>query len=490
MKKNSSYIFQLASTRTILPDEFDLHLDNATDGKQLLHCLQTVRLVPGKRMVCRAHWQDQEVFAKLYFDSRGAKRNCQSEIKGLEALQKHSICAPRIIHKGTAEQGDMYVVLLQPVYKSQSLDTIWDQSKSKDDRLELLENIARILAKHHTVGLLQRDLHLKNFLLSEGEIYTLDGGDIQIKGKPLDLNSSLANLGLLFAQLLPENDIFVQPVLSAYLLERNLSIDPSQKKLLYSHITTCRQVRLKKYLKKIFRECTEFVCERSFNRYQICRRNYLSPELKILLNNPDASLSIPGTEILKDGNSSTVWLTTAGTQKLVVKRYNIKGFWHFLRRGFGLRRSRAAVSWKSAHMLKSYGVKTALPIAMVEERLGPLRRRAYFITEHLQEEDARYFFNQKFVTQKEMTLKAQEIIKMFHVLREYRIGHGDMKATNIIMMKEGPALIDLDSVTQFRSLFLFERRHQADLLRFLKNWQDMPDVKKLFLEIFPRNQSN
>lgn len=257
----------------------------------------------------------------------------------------------------------------------------------------------------------------------------------------------------MFAQLFPENDTLVPPVLSAYIEKRNLPIDPSHEKLLYSYIATCRQARLKKYLKKIFRECTEFVCERSFHRYQMYRRNHISPELNALLNNPDVSLSFSGTEILKDGNSSTVWCTAAGTQKLVVKRYNIKGFWHFLRRGFGLRRSRAAVSWKSAYMLKSYGVKTALPIAMVEERLGPLRRRAYFITEHLEEEDARHFFSQKALSPKEMTLKAQEIARMFHMLREYRIGHGDMKATNIIMAKQGPALIDLDSVKQYRSLF-------------------------------------
>lgn len=180
MKKNSSHISKLLSNRTI-QGEFDLHLDNVPDEKRLLHCLQSVRWVRGKRMVCKAYWQGQEVFAKLYFESRGAKRNWLNEIKGIEALQKHGIYAPRIVHKGTAEQGHMYAVLLQPIYESQSLEAVWSQYEIEDDRLGLLRNIVRILAKHHSAGLLQRDMHLKNFLLSEGEIYTLDGGDVQIR---------------------------------------------------------------------------------------------------------------------------------------------------------------------------------------------------------------------------------------------------------------------------------------------------------------------
>lgn len=489
MNNSSSHTYKFSSNIQY-SGAFDVTLDHVSDEQKILHCLQVVRLIPDKRMVCQANWQGKEVYAKFYFNSRRAENSWLNEINGIEALHEHEIKAPVIMHKGTAENGYIHVVLLLPVYKSQSLEEVWAKSESEKAQLELLINIAGTLAKHHNAGLFQRDMHLKNFLLSEGEIYTLDGGDLRVQDKPLDINNSLTNLGLLFAQLIPANDTFVPSVLPIYLGKRNLPYDHTYEKLLYSHISSCRQTRVKKYLKKIFRRCTEFICDRSMYHYQVCRREFLTPELDKLLADPDASLSFEGTQVLKEGNSSTVWLTAVGQNKFVVKRYNIKGACHFVRRGFGLRKSRAAVSWKNGYMLQMYGIKTPIPIAMKEERLGPFRKRAYIITEYLKEDDARHFFAQKNLPEKDLMLQAQEIIRMFQVLREFRIGHGDMKATNIILTKQGPSLIDLDSLHQFSSQSSFDRRHQADLMRFMKNWRNMPVVEKLFSDILPQNHSD
>ena len=65
---------------------------------------------------------------------------------------------------------------------------------------------------------------------------------------------------------------------------------------------------------------------------------------------------------------------------LVVKRYNMKSVSHRISRLF--RRSRASRAWSYGHLLNSLGIRTPHPIALIEERFGFLRGKAYLITEY------------------------------------------------------------------------------------------------------------
>ena len=469
----------------ISSEKFDIPLDSLSGEERMLHCIRYFRLVPRKRVVCQGYWNDSEVIAKLYYESRSARRNWKKEVEGLEAFHKHGIRAPEILHTGTANGGTIFVVLLQPVSAAQSLEEVWSNCLDETDKVAFLTDVVTILAQHHNAGLVQHDLHLKNFLSSDGKIYTLDGGSVRIQNRPLRLLRSLANLGLLFAQLYPENDRLIQPVFSGYMKHRGWQANSSTENLLRSSVIFFRRKRLKKYLKKIFRQCTEFVCEKSFRGYRVYRRILACPELNRIIDSPDASLSFPDTKILKKGNSSTVWLTSAGSHNLVIKRYNIKGIWHTLKRS--VRRSRAAISWEGAHILKSHGIMTAQPIAMIEERFGIFRRRAWFISEHLKGTDACHLFNDENLSFDERSAKAHQIAKLIRQLRDYKISHGDMKATNIFFTNTGTALIDLDSVKQYRSLIFFKRPHRRDVSRFIKNWQDVPTIHALFVRLLGVN---
>ena len=72
-----------------------------------------------------------------------------------------------------------------------------------------------------------------------------------------------------------------------------------------------------------------------------------------MLDDPDGTQPEP-PDLLKDGNSSTVWRVRADNRPLVIKRYNTKGLGHGIR--LNLRRSRALVSWQNAHLLKFLGI--------------------------------------------------------------------------------------------------------------------------------------
>ena len=462
-------------------EKFYISLDSLSGEGRMLHCIRFFRLVPGKRVVCQAIWHDHEVIAKLYYGPRSARRNWKKEVEGLEAFQKHGIRAPSILHAGTAEGGTIFVVLLQPVSAARSLEEVWSSCSNETDKVAFLTDVVAILARHHNAGLVQDDLHLQNFLSSNGKIYTLDGGSVRIQNRPLKMRRSLANLGLLFAQLYPENDRLVQPVFSSYMKQRGWQASSSAEARLRSSVIFFRRKRIKKYLKKIFRQCTEFVSEQNFWSYRVYHRTLACPELNKIIVSPDTSLSFPNTKILKKGKSSTVWLTSAGSHKLVIKRYNIKGIFHAMKRS--VRRSRAAISWKSAHILQSHGIMTAQPIAMIEKRFGLLRRHAWFISEYLEGLDAGHLFRDEKLSFDEKSAEVHHIVKLFEQLRDYKIFHGDMKATNIFFTNTGTALIDLDSLKQYHSPFFFKRLHRRDVSRFIKNWENVPAIHALFVRL-------
>ena len=65
-------------------------------------------------------------------------------------------------------------------------------------------------------------------------------------------------------------------------------------------------------------------------------------------------------------------------------------------------------------------------------------------------------------------------------LSESRISHGDLKATNFVMSAEGPVILDLDGMREHKNHDSFRRAFNRDVDRFMKNWQDHPELADRF----------
>ena len=149
-----------------------------------------------------------------------------------------------------------------------------------------------IIGKMHNQGVAQTDIHLANFLISQGRIFTIDGGEVIRKTKPpLRKRPSLENLSWFFAQLVPEFDEFVPVVLPAYDAVRGWAADPDRLIHLHRAIYQSRESRKRYYLDKVFRDCTRFRCDVTFNRFTVCERGEHSQNLQALLDDPDAFLA-------------------------------------------------------------------------------------------------------------------------------------------------------------------------------------------------------
>ena len=276
------------------------------------------------------------------------------------------------------------------------------------------------------------------------------------------------------------NDLF-HDLVDVYAKTRNLNNVPKITAMLKKHIKKSHQRMTSRYLKKIYRNSTDIVCKKNFSSFMLCRRSHFTPEMASFLINPDTAFNGPGKTILKAGNSATVVRYRIDGLELVVKRYNMKNWVHTLRRAF--KKTRADISWRSAHLLMQNRINTSRPLAMMEKRFGPFRNKAFFICEYVKGEDAIQYFQN--ADAECISQTAQSIMSVFSKLKSLMISHGDMKATNIIIQGGEPFLIDLDSMARHRIKTRFFHAHKKDINRFLKNWQDHPVILKLFKGMHP-----
>ena len=167
---------------------------------------------------------------------------------------------------------------------------------------------------------------------------------------------------------------------------------------------------------------------------------------------------------LKLGNSATVVLGELAGRPVVIKRYNMKSFGHWLRRC--LRPSRARMSWLNANLLVYAGIATPQPLGFIEQRWLGLRRCAYFISLHVAGRPLLALSDDEL---RDPALQAQ-LKNLFISLRQHQLVHGDMKANNLLVDYNGLLwLIDLDSMHRV-SGHNFIALHEQDKCRFMQNW--------------------
>lgn len=446
------------------------------DTNTSLICEKLLRCIPKKRWVCSAHWGEQPVVAKLFKNPRHAQR----ELSGVQALSEADIKTPSLLYHGWATKKSLYVVLYEYIQHKHDLDIVW-QLADETNRKELLHRLITIMAQLHNAGLKQCDLHLNNFILSNNQIYVLDAADItQTKNKqPLTERLSLQNLGLLFAQLPTQYDEWCSELYLLYTQTRNTVFKLTSIERLKKYITHARKARLIDYGKKAFRSCSQFVAHKNWTHFSVCDRSYDTEALRNLLKDPDSIINNASQcDILKAGSSSTVAKIMLAGRPFIIKRYNLKSIWHQIKRA--IQPSRAAKSWRNAQYLQLSNIATAKPVAMLEKRLGPFRRESYFISEYISANHMQSYIAANH-SPEHLTLIAENVQKLFADLATLQISHGDMKATNILVVAFKPLLLDLDAMRLYRCRHLWEKfAAHRDQQRFMRNWENQPQLQKVF----------
>jgi tRNA A-37 threonylcarbamoyl transferase component Bud32 len=430
----------------------------ALDGGGTLTLRRVLRLLPGKRLTGLAEIDGRPVLAKLFIAPRG-RRHWEAERRGIEALLARQMPTPALLGAGTLAGGGAYLLT---EFLADAEDCA--AAQGAESASEALAAAFALLGRMHAAGLTQEDAHLGNFLRQSGRLYVIDGAGIRAMpaGEPLPAERALANLALLLAQLPPTLD--GTALLAAYRSGNpRLDIPPDR---LAAALANARDTRMRNFLRKCVRDCSMIKVERRFDRFTAVVRD-AAEELAPVLADPDRWMAqgVP----LKQGRTSTVALVEQGGRKLVLKRYNIKNLGHAISRSW--RPSRAWHSWVEAHRLTLLGIATPRPLALIEERLGPLRRRAWLIVEHCAGERLDHHLA-PWLDAAAPAAEAAALRRLFAQLTASRISHGDLKASNLLWTDGGPVLIDLDAVHRHRSPAAFGRAWRGERARFLRNWPE------------------
>jgi tRNA A-37 threonylcarbamoyl transferase component Bud32 len=456
-------------------------------GPAELQLLSLLRVLPGQRYVGAGVWRGRPVLAKLLVGSKAA-RHFQRELKGVRLLAAQGLTTPQLLADGLKD-GEGGWLLFDFLEGAESLGDIWKQVEHlpmlADEQTAVLADALGAMGQMHRKGLWQEDLHLDNLLRQGGRLYLIDGAGIcaETPGQPLSRNKVLENLGVFFAQLPKSLEPFTEELLVYYLLSNGEHALPMEA--LQKQIDKVRSWRLKDFLGKVGRECTLFSVQRgAFGLRAFRREEELA--MRPVLDQADALLE--QGHLYKTGGTASVGKVEAGGRTLVIKRYNIKGFAHWLKRFW--RPSRAWHSWREGNRLAFLGIATPIPLAVQEKRFLWLRGRAYLITEHLPGPDIIERFAPYVESGAAPEAELLALDHLFAALISERISHGDFKGHNLFWQQDCWSLIDLDSMCQHPSLSSFAPAYARDRARFMRNWPQSSALFQVIDRRLPKNISS
>lgn len=452
-------------------------------GPAELQLLSLLRVLPGQRYVGAAVWRGRPVLAKLLVGHRAA-RHFQRERAGVQLLAQQGLSTPRLLADGL-EEGEGGWLLFEFLDQAESLAEAWKSVEHlpplADEQTAVLGDALAVVGQMHAKGLWQEDLHLDNLLRQNGTLYMIDGAGIRAEeaGKPLSRQKVLENLGVFFAQLPRSLEPFTEELLVYYLLsngEHALPVEALQKQ-----IDKVSSWRMRDYLIKVGRDCSLFSVSDGPFALRAIRREEQAAMLPVLAR---ADARVDNGHLYKTGGAASVAKTEVDGRALVIKRYNVKNFAHWLKRFW--RPSRAWHSWREGNRLMFLGIATPKPLAVLEQRFFWLRRKAYLVTEYLPGPDIIERFAPYVTSGDAPENELQALDTLFAQLIRERISHGDLKGHNVFWHQDRWALIDLDAMCQHNSASTFAAAFARDRARFMRNWPADSALHQLLEQRLPK----
>ncbi|WDE96578.1 lipopolysaccharide core heptose(II) kinase RfaY [Lentisphaera profundi] len=434
-----------------------------------LDLLEEVRILPGKRYVCRGMKDGEEVYLKFFYGS-GSERYFNREEAGLKLLSDNGFLGPKLLDSGEIEgallpglwqiKTKVYFVITEKV-SGVSLSELWS---STTDKKSLMQRLVSLMSQYHQAGIMQTDLHFGNFMIDDNEIACLDGDGLR---KSKSTEKHLENLALLCAQAGFYCPLTIEEILDCY--QSAVKKDKFEK--IFQEV---QKWRIERLLAKVQRNCTAVHVRRKKADTILINKKWDSDELNAFLKNPNKELDEGRAKILKAGNTCTVYQIEIDGREMVIKRYNprkgLKGKMDVLRAG------RSKTCWSHSFVMRDNFLSTPESVALLIRKEG-VTRCDWLVTRVASGDLLSDYVSD--LAKAENILS--EVQSFFDAMKQGRFSHGDCKATNFIVGPDAKLqVIDLDSSIFHKCTTSFEKAYKKDKARFLRNWPD--EIKKFFTE--------
>jgi len=456
---------------------FELLIQRASSDEpaEPLLCRGHLRVIPGSREVYDAVWRGRNVVAKVFSRRIGAGRRFKREWRGLCQLQSRGVNTPEPLFYGRTQDGRLAVVVEKMVDSPTVLD-VFNGTREKAVWMDLLLRVCRELAMQHERGVLQKDLHLGNFLLAAERVLVLDPGQMRFFSHPVTRKRSISQLALLSCYLPADEVESISRLCKEYFSARRWRFEESDRAVFQKEIESHTRRMIRRQLRKCVRTNKRHLRIRAHGLAAVFERAfYAGAEPLDFVEQIDELMA--GGEILKNGNTTYISRFAWNGRDIVVKRYNHKGLVHSLRHT--IKGSRARRCWLNGHRVMALNIPTPRPVAFIEERKGVFLWNSYLVTEFVDGPNLWTFLRNDNIAHQQKSAVIDQVINQFEMLRKYRISHGDTKHTNILITNKGPVLTDLDGMKVHKWSWTCNLGQAKDLARLEKNISSVVVIDKM-----------
>ena len=431
---------------------FEIIIDDqlGRGGECRVWCGELIRRIAGRREIYLGKFGETNAVVKVFTSKLHGGRHLRREVKGFGTLADAGICTAKVLAAGSDQMGRR-VLVLEEISNARTVSSLAVEPGKGIEAV--LEAEFQIVGQMHEAGIVQRDLHLGNFLWDGQRVYAIDPAEMRMRRRSISRKESLRQLGVLFASLGEEHWRDKSRLIAAYLRRRNWEGEASSfEEEVEAQVVRERAHRAVKWAWKAFRNCKKNLKFQYDGCSGVVSRDcFEGVNVGEFVESIDLKME---ENVLKRGNTSFVSRVTVGGRDVVVKRYNHKGFWHSVR--YTAKGSRARKCRFFGERLVNLGIATARPLGFVEKRRWGIIWQSYLITEYVSGIGLAEMVTSDSYTdgqKKKAVAKGRALIQE---MSRYGIVHGDMKLSNIMMVGEKAMLIDLDSMRSFRSAILRE----------------------------------
>ena len=401
-----------------------------------------LREIPGKRRVIDAIIDGEKIIVK-YFIKRS---EYLKELSGVFNLNEADIPTPKVYSFGIIS--NEYYIIFQKINNALTIDQFLNSNENLASKQAVLKKVLALNKKMYEKNIIQLDNYFKNYLYSNGKIYLIDGGLVK-KVKFFKFIRKFLNFSLISSKINPE---FLTKKTRFY---KNNFVEFLHKKCIDFYLYK----GIANFQKKTLRNSSQFEKKISLNYLLLKQRNF-----NFDFNNIDNFLM--NAEIIKNGNTCTVFRH----ENLVIKRYNIKSVWHFIKTQFI--KSRGKNSWQISNAFQLQNLPCPKPFFYYEKRFFFLRLTSYFAMERINGENIVSYQESLQENIQNENLK-NNIFKLFNTLSYYKFIHGDLKKTNILVdNKMQIMMIDFDKSFFSMSQSIYNYKIKKQIARFLSNWKN------------------
>ncbi len=408
-----------------------------------------MRHIEGRRSVYEGTAECGAVIVKVYRSAVQGRRHFRRDLRGFERLARRGIPTAAVAAGGRCNEG--WALALEKIAGAEDVHTLFEGLSDWGAKQRIGAAIFDLLGRMHEAGVLQRDLHLGNFLWDGQAVYAMDPAQMRFYSKPIHRSRSLRQAAALLGSFLTLGREEKTALLDVYAQRRGWGREVGLTDRLERSARKMVLAAQKKGLRKTLRNSKRFVVLNPDGRRGVFVRSaFEGVALGDFIATVDAAME--AGQILKRGGTCFVSRIDLRGQAIVVKRYNYKGLWHSLRHT--IKGSRARKCWLLGHRLCGAGIACARPLGFLEQRRLGLIRQSYILNTFIEGPDLRCFLQAPELSEETKRAVIRHTEALLERLAECGMTHGDPKPSNILIDGTNePALIDLDSIRHHRLFF-------------------------------------